>query len=240
MPADTTNERPFTGQDRSGQTFGRLTIVRLTGFYRSPNNPHRFAVWNCRCKCGNDVDVKIGSLTTGSVVSCGCFHREHLLKIAVKHGHARDGKKHPLYPRWLGMTQRCTNPNNRAYKYYGGRGIKICSGWKSFASFLADLGPSWEKGLTVDRKDVNKHYSCGKCEECHNNGWAANCCWKTAKEQNLNTRRNVWIEHGGKRLTVSGWSELLGISQGTIYGRVAHGKPAAECLFKGKLPRSKQ
>jgi hypothetical protein len=33
------------------------------------------------------------------------------------------------YRSWSQMLQRCNNPNNPFYEYYGGRGIKICERW---------------------------------------------------------------------------------------------------------------
>jgi hypothetical protein len=39
------------------------------------------------------------------------------------------------------MIQRCTNPRNKAWKNYGGRGIKIGDQqWLIFDNFLADMG----------------------------------------------------------------------------------------------------
>jgi broad specificity polyphosphatase/5'/3'-nucleotidase SurE len=31
------------------------------------------------------------------------------------------------------MKHRCNNPNNQAYKDYGGRGIKVCDEWNTSA-----------------------------------------------------------------------------------------------------------
>jgi hypothetical protein len=47
------------------------------------------------------------------------------------------------------MWQRC-NPSNKDWKYYGGRGIKICDRWNDFSAFLADMGEH-PKGLSIDR-----------------------------------------------------------------------------------------
>ena len=44
---------------------------------------------------------------------------------------------HPLYSRWLSMTQRCTNPNNVNYKNYGAKGISIAEDLKSFEDYCA-------------------------------------------------------------------------------------------------------
>jgi hypothetical protein len=57
------------------------------------------------------------------------------------HGHGKTGAKPPEYHVWQHMKQRCTNPDNKHYPSYGGRGITICQEWlTSFTSFLSDMG----------------------------------------------------------------------------------------------------
>jgi hypothetical protein len=62
------------------------------------------------------------------------------------------------YKVWLGMLQRCENPNNKAYKYYGGRGITVCKRWHDYRNFLADMGRR-PPGLTLERIDNDGPYS---------------------------------------------------------------------------------
>lgn len=73
------------------------------------------------------------------------------------------------------MIRRCSDPNNIGYRYYGGRGIKVCERWLVFENFLADMGERPE-GLTLDREDNDGHYEKG------------NCKWSTYSEQALNRR----------------------------------------------------
>lgn len=94
----------------------------------------------------------------------------------------------PEYVARADMIDRCYNPNNKRYDHYGGRGIRICERYRSsFAAFYDDLGDRPD-GMTLDRRDTNGHYSCGKCEECEANGWPKNVRWATPSQQTINRR----------------------------------------------------
>jgi hypothetical protein len=73
------------------------------------------------------------------------------------------------------MIQRCTDPNCRQWKWYGGRGITVCDRWLVFENFLADMGERPE-GKTLDRVDPDGDYEPG------------NVRWATTKEQANNRR----------------------------------------------------
>jgi hypothetical protein len=115
------------------------------------------------------------------------------------------------YSSYGSMKQRVLNPRNKRFKDYGKRGIKICERWlESFENFYADMGPRPE-GTTLERRDNNGNYE------------PDNCYWAIPKEQMNNTRRNVYIEHNGQRLTIAQWSRKSGLPQVTIRARLRRG-----------------
>lgn len=75
------------------------------------------------------------------------------------------------YRIWVGIFTRCYNPNSLIYKYYGGRGIKVCDRWHSFINFYEDMG-SRPCGLQIDRINNDGDYG------------PDNCRWVTARENN--------------------------------------------------------
>lgn len=66
---------------------------------------------------------------------------------------------HPEYHLWYAMKQRCTNPTNQAFKYYGGRGIRVCERWSnSYVAFSEDMGPRPSNAYTLERINNDGNY----------------------------------------------------------------------------------
>lgn len=138
--------------------------------------------------------------------------------------HGMKGK--PEYCVWMAVVQRTTNSNHHAWKDYGGRGIRLCSGMREFTGFFSVVGirPSLE--YSIDRyPDNNANYSCGACEECLANGWKLNVRWATKDEQNNNRRDNVPITMDGITKTISRWARERGTTFAAAAQRLKRGVP---------------
>jgi hypothetical protein len=191
--------------------FGRLTVIA-----RAPNIG-RYVAWQCQCTCGNVLVVPRGNLTSGTTQSCGCYQKENAASRARTHG----GCDTTEYRTWHDMRRRCENPTRKYFKDYGGRGITVCHAWRtSFARFLADVGLRPTPQHTLDRKNNNGHYSCGKCKECRTNHWPKNCRWSDKITQANNTRTNRFFSFQGRTQTIAQWAREFHLSTATLWARL--------------------
>lgn len=160
--------------DLRRQRFGRLVAIALL-----PREDWRgaFAEWICVCDCGSRVAVRSNALRSGGTKSCGCLKLIRARSGVMGRTHGRS-KNDPTYRSWLAMHTRCRNPRRENYRYYGGRGIRVCERWASFEAFLADMGDR-PTGLSLDRVDPDGHYE------------PSNCRWATRLQQRHNRSRRA-------------------------------------------------
>lgn len=207
-----TNKQPKRRKHRFknliGLVFNRLTVIM---FWKIGSN--RSVHWKCQCICGNFAIVRGDQLKSGHTKSCGCLQKE---KVS-KHGKSKTRE----YKVWDSMIQRCTNSNDKDYDNYGGRGIRVCQGWRSsFEYFFADMGKRPSNRHSIDRKNNNLNYSCGYCKECIEERWESNCRWATTSEQGRNRRTNVKLTFSGETLISTEWAEKIGLDRGVLRDRI--------------------
>lgn len=123
--------------------------------------------------------------------------------------------KERLYGVWAAMKSRCYNPNNKSFRDYGERGIKVCNEWKNsyeeFRKFALNNGydPKAPKGqCTIERIDVNGDYE------------PSNCTFVTRLQQGRNKRNNHVITYKGETKPISEIAEIYGKDISTLYNRI--------------------
>lgn len=199
-------------KDLTGERFGRLVVLERAG---------KEDKWKCRCDCGSIVIRRGSDMSRGDTRSCGCLRRELARERRSTHRHS----KTRLYRVWASIKNRCYNEKVDNYKYYGGKGVKMCDEWKD--SFEAFEKWAYENGYdetagaqkcTIDRIDVLKDYE------------PSNCRWVNHVVQCNNQTSNVILELNGESHTMAEWARILGVKYTTLRGRIYRGMPPERAL----------
>lgn len=187
-------------QDLAGKVFGNFIAIRPTN-----ERSLKSVIWECRCRCGHinfvparKLKVSLRGYCVGCSPTKGC-------------------SRHPLFKTWGAMIRRCTNRSNDNYRFYGGKGIRVCARWLDFDLFASDMGERPSSEHTLDRIDGEGNY----CPE--------NCRWATRKEQQQNKASVVKMEFNGRILCVSEWARVTGLGK-ALYARISRGWSVHDAL----------
>ena len=125
-----------------------------------------------------------------------------------------------LYHVWYNMIDRCFNSTHSAYKRYGGRGIKVCTEWRTFAAFLEWAQQDYQAGLWLDREKKDGDYS------------PSNCRWITPDESRDNVRGTWRLTAFGETKTVAQWSRdpRCKVRRDTLRQRIKYGYAAEQAI----------
>lgn len=198
--------------DIAGKRFGRLVAVEPVSIQISAR-PRTY--WKCICDCGTEKAIPRDALLSSKVPtsSCGCLQRELFGNANRTHG----GSDTDLYRIWCNIKDRCNNPDNKAFRNYGARGINLCAEWsESFPAFVNSMGPRPSKLHSIDRIYNDKGYS------------PENCRWATKQEQGRNRRGLISTPD---TTSLKEAAERAGIVYGTVHARVfRHGWTIEDAL----------
>ena len=104
-----------------------------------------------------------------------------------------------------GMLQRCYNENSASYQDYGGRGIRVFDDWHNNHESFYDWAYSngYERGLTIERVDVNGDYT------------PENCIFIPKADQSKNRRNTYQITISGETRCLHEWCQIYHVCHGT-------------------------
>lgn len=184
-------------KDLTNQTFGYMYVM-----YQNGVNNQKHAIWHCKCLlCGNEKDVVSSSLIRGKSTKC----RSCATSLSKMKEYSHDSVK----ILFKGMKQRCYNPNTRSFVNYGARGITICDEWLDNPISFYDWAYSngYKKGMSIERKDVNKGYS------------PDNCMFIPKNEQSKNRTVSIMITIDNKTLCLTDWCRIYNKNVSTVKHR---------------------
>ena len=153
------------------------------------NDGHLLYTANCKF-CGFEMKCKLRDLGRAKI----CRHITNGIK---------DNRINKIFN---GMVYRCYNENEKSYKRYGYRGIKICKQWienpQSFEKWSIENG--YNDTLTIDRIDNDGDY----CPE--------NCRWISLEENARYKSTTMIINVDGVKMTGRDWAKKLGLCHNRI------------------------
>lgn len=167
--------------DLTGQQFGYLTVLE-----RGENNYRGEVTWNCKCKCGNVVNVKYWNLKTGAVKSCGCYKTRHSVENVV-------GKRFN-YLTVVGIGHRVYRKNGNSVIYY--RCKCDCGNYTDVS--IGDLKKGRIKACGCKRDEYFEKVATMGGESRTTLGSR----WRSMKDRCYNPKNVAYKDYGGRGITV--------------------------------------
>lgn len=115
----------YNKNDLKGKRFGKLLVLRETGSRADGGS----IVWQCKCDCGNIVEISSKRLVSGLAVSCGCYQKERQ-KYSMNKLHDRQFKENTNIDL---ITKQKANANSQS----GIRGVHWCSSKNKWIASLS-------------------------------------------------------------------------------------------------------
>ena len=184
-----------------GETYGIYTLIE----FLNEKDKYGHYLYKGKCKiCGYETVRPFSHFSAPSAITNNCKHLD-------RNGNYYNFNKYNWSNERIGsifnvIKDRCYNKNNKSYKWYGEKGIKICKEWidnpKLFEIWALLNG--YEDNLTIDRIDENKDY----CPE--------NCRWISNSDNAKYKSTTSLIEVDGETHTGKDWAKILGFGPNLI------------------------
>lgn len=187
--------------DLTGKVFGAIRVLS-----QSDHEAGKIR-YLCECVCGKQFTAYANNLVRNKYKSCGCMKASLIGQAQREFGPHRES----IRGIHKNMMDRCYNHENKRFDNYGGRGIKVCPKWHLFDNFYNDMETTYEKGLTIERKQVDGDYEL------------TNCKWATRLEQNRNQRRTIYLNFRGETIGLRYLAEKFEIDPKLLDRRIRSG-----------------
>lgn len=163
--------------EKIGDVYDDMKIISYIGISETKN---KSPIYMCQClKCGRVKQMQMSNISMHK----GTSHKYCSLNIE------NDKYIDEFRSRWANMRDRTTNPNNKRYHCYGGRGIKsddfelfVDFYDAMYESFIEHVNQYGVHNTTLERKDVNLDYT------------KDNLTWATWSEQANNKQDTVYFK----------------------------------------------
>lgn len=172
-------------------------LLTFKGYVKKNNRNEILSV----CECGNEYSQPKSKFAKKHCVSCGCYKKDKS-KENGKHNSTHGMTKTPIHRIWGSMKQRCYNPKDSHYEFYGEKGIEVFEEWKNdFLTFYRwAINNGYVNGLSIERKNNNEGYN------------PENCIWIPFEFQYHSNGRNYRIYINDKFYNLRQYSVLKNLS----------------------------
>jgi hypothetical protein len=167
-----------------------IGIYRICGIYNERTKDGHLQ-YNVECtKCGHKTHLKLSNIKTSKI----CRH------TSLTWANRRIGKVFDH------MKSRCYNIDDKDYRFYGAKGVRICDEWLNNPLLFEEwaLNNGYADNLTIDRIDADKNYS------------PINCRWISLEENARRAGKVNWITVDNITLTGRQWAKQLGLGVNAI------------------------
>lgn len=134
----------YNKNDLKGKRFGKLLVLRETNNRADGGS----IVWQCKCDCGNIVEISSKRLVNGLAISCGCYQKERQ-KYSMEKLHNRQFKENTNIDL---ITKQKANANSQS----GVRGVHWCSSKNKWIASLSFQKKTYQKAFK-NKEDAIKY-----------------------------------------------------------------------------------